>query len=70
MRRTYENAQVLLAELGGSLADVVEETLFVIDVGSFRGQWQGATGRLRPACAAGCWQPDRSLGVGIPRAAD
>ncbi|MCO7487052.1 hypothetical protein [Stenotrophomonas maltophilia] len=31
-RRTYENAQVLLAELGGSLAHVVVEKLFVIDV--------------------------------------
>lgn len=32
MKRTYENAQILLAQLGASLADVVEETLFVIDI--------------------------------------
>jgi len=32
MARTYENAKILLAELGASLADVVEETLFTIDV--------------------------------------
>jgi len=31
MKRAYENAQILLAQLGASLADVVEETLFVID---------------------------------------
>lgn len=34
MKRTYENAEVLLAELGAPLADVVEETLFVLDVPS------------------------------------
>lgn len=45
MRRTYENAQVLLAELGGSLADVVEETLFVIDVPAAF----AASGKVRPA---------------------
>ena len=44
MRRTYENAQVLLAELGGSLADVVEETLFVIDVPAAF----AASGKVRP----------------------
>ena len=45
MRRTYENAQVLLAELGGSLADVVEETLFIIDVPAAF----AASGKVRPA---------------------
>ena len=44
MRRTYENAQILLAELGGSLQDVVEETLFVIDVPSAF----AASGKVRP----------------------
>jgi enamine deaminase RidA (YjgF/YER057c/UK114 family) len=44
MRRTYENAEILLAELGGSLADVVEETLFVIDVPAAF----AAGGRIRP----------------------
>ncbi|WNG35541.1 RidA family protein [Archangium violaceum] len=34
MKRTYENAEVLLAKLGATLADVVEETLFVLDVPS------------------------------------
>lgn len=34
MKRTSENAEVLLAELGATLADVVEETLFVLDVPS------------------------------------
>lgn len=45
MKRTYENAEVLLAELGGSLADVVEETLFVIDVPAAF----AASGKVRPA---------------------
>ncbi|MDZ5841788.1 Rid family hydrolase [Stenotrophomonas maltophilia] len=45
MRRTYENAQVLLAELGGSIADVVEETLFVIDVPAAF----AASSKVRPA---------------------
>src|SRR6185437_13851442 len=45
MKRTYENAQVLLAELGGSLADVVEETLFVIDVPAAF----AASSKVRPA---------------------
>lgn len=45
MKRTYENAQVLLAELGGSLADVAEETLFVIDVPAAF----AASGKVRPA---------------------
>jgi enamine deaminase RidA (YjgF/YER057c/UK114 family) len=44
MRRTYENAQILLAELGSSLADVVEETLFVIDVPAAF----SASGKVRP----------------------
>lgn len=43
-RGTYENAQLLLAELGGSLADVVEETLFVIDVPAAF----AAGGKVRP----------------------
>lgn len=45
MRRTYENAQVLLTQLGGSLADVVEETLFVLDVPAAF----AASGKVRPA---------------------
>lgn len=44
MRRTYENAQILLAELGSSLTDVVEETLFVIDVPAAF----SASGKVRP----------------------
>lgn len=32
MGRAYANARLLLEELGGSLDDVVEETLFVLDV--------------------------------------
>lgn len=44
MRRTYENAQILLAELGSSLADVVEETLFVINVPAAF----AASGKVRP----------------------
>ena len=44
MQRTYENAKILLAELGGSLADVVEETLFVIDVPAAF----AASGKVRP----------------------
>lgn len=32
LRRSYENAASLLAELGATLDDVVEETLFVIDI--------------------------------------
>lgn len=34
MRQTYVNAQALLKEFGASLDDVVEETLFVLDVPS------------------------------------
>src|SRR5690554_6433610 len=34
MRRTYENAVELLATFGASLADVVEETIYVIDMES------------------------------------
>ena len=45
MRRTYENAQVLLTQLGGSLGDVVEETLFVLDVPAAF----AASGKVRPA---------------------
>jgi enamine deaminase RidA (YjgF/YER057c/UK114 family) len=45
MRRTYENAHVLLTQLGGSLADVVEETLFVLDVPAAF----AASGKVRPA---------------------
>ncbi|MFO3706428.1 Rid family hydrolase [Xanthomonas codiaei] len=44
MRRTYENARILLAELGSSLDDVVEETLFVIDVPAAF----AASGKVRP----------------------
>lgn len=32
MRQTYANAAALLAQLGATLDDVVEETLFVLDV--------------------------------------
>jgi len=32
MRRTYENAVALLAQFGATLDDVVEETLYVLDV--------------------------------------
>lgn len=32
IQKTYENAGVLLKELGASFADVVEETLYVLDV--------------------------------------
>ncbi|WP_223565029.1 Rid family hydrolase [Agrobacterium tumefaciens] len=34
IRQTYVNAKLLLAEFGASLDDVVEETLFVLDVPS------------------------------------
>lgn len=34
MRQTYENAKRLLAEFGATLDDVVEETVFVLDVPS------------------------------------
>lgn len=34
MRRTYENAVELLARFGATLADVVEETVYVIDMES------------------------------------
>ena len=51
MRRTYENAQVLLAELGGSLADVVEETLFVIDVPA---AFAASGGSGRPCMVSRC----------------
>ncbi|MFB8832114.1 hypothetical protein ACE0DR_28695 [Azotobacter sp. CWF10] len=70
MRRTDENAQVLLAELGGSLADVVEETLFVIDVPAAFAAVARSGRPCGPAGAAGGQQPDRGLGVGLPRAAD
>ncbi|MDR6694187.1 hypothetical protein [Stenotrophomonas sp. 1337] len=45
MKRTYENVQMRLAELGGSLADVVEETLLAIDVPAAF----AASGNVRPA---------------------
>jgi enamine deaminase RidA (YjgF/YER057c/UK114 family) len=45
MRRTYENAQLILAELGASLDDVVEETLFTVDVPAAF----AASGAVRPA---------------------
>ncbi|MBD9368412.1 Rid family hydrolase [Xanthomonas sp. XNM01] len=45
MQRTYENARIVLAELGASLADVVEETLFTIDVPAAF----AASGKVRPA---------------------
>ncbi len=32
IRQTYENARILLAQLGASFDDVVEETLYVLDV--------------------------------------
>ncbi len=45
LKSTYENTKVLLAELCGSLADVVVEALFVIDVPAAF----AASGRVRPA---------------------
>lgn len=45
MKRTYENAQLILAELGASLDDVVQETLFAIDVPAAF----AASGKVRPA---------------------
>ncbi|HIE5880318.1 hypothetical protein [Stenotrophomonas maltophilia] len=45
MKRTYENVQMRLAELGGSLADVVEKTLVAIDVPAAF----AASGNVRPA---------------------
>jgi enamine deaminase RidA (YjgF/YER057c/UK114 family) len=32
IRQTYENARILLAQFGASFDDVVEETLYVLDV--------------------------------------
>ena len=70
MRRTYENAQAVLVELGGSLADVVEETLFVIDVPAAFAASGGPASRVWPAGAKSGQQPDWCLGAGLPRAAD
>lgn len=44
MTQTYKNAQFILSQLGSSLGDVVEETLFVIDVPSAF----AASGKVRP----------------------
>lgn len=44
MRQTYENAKFILGELGASLDDVVEETLFVLDIPSAF----AASGKVRP----------------------
>ncbi len=44
MKQTYTNAQLILSQLGSSLEDVVEETLFVIDVPSAF----AASGKVRP----------------------
>ena len=56
MRQTYNNAKTLLAKFGSSLDDVVEETLFVLDVdaafavaGKVRRE---AYGKQRPLCAS------------------
>jgi len=56
MRVTYANAAKILAQFGATLDDVVEETLYVLDVdeafaiaGSVRKQ---AYGRARPQCAS------------------
>ena len=56
MRQTYANTQKLLAKFGATLADVVEETLFVVDVdaafavaGKIRRE---AYGTQRPMCAS------------------
>jgi len=56
MRQTYSNAKTLLAKFGSSLDDVVEETLFVLDVdaafavaGTVRRE---AYGKQRPLCAS------------------
>jgi enamine deaminase RidA (YjgF/YER057c/UK114 family) len=45
MRQTYENAKYILGQFGASLDDVVEETLFVIDIPSAF----AASGKVRPA---------------------
>lgn len=44
MRQTYENAKFILGKLGASLDDVVEETLFVMDIPSAF----AASGKVRP----------------------
>ena len=56
MRQTYQNAVTVLAHYGATLADVVEETLFVLDVPA---AFQAATtvrkevyGTPAPACAS------------------
>jgi enamine deaminase RidA (YjgF/YER057c/UK114 family) len=56
MRVSYANASVLLERFGASLADVVEETLYVVDVdaafavaGTVR---KAAYGTDRPRCAS------------------
>ena len=56
MRTAYANAAALLRRFGGSLRDVVEETLYVLDVdaafqvaGAVRKQ---AYGSARPRCAS------------------
>lgn len=56
MRQTYKNTVAMLAEFGATLADVVEETLFVTDVeaafavaGKVRSEMYGVA---RPLCAS------------------
>jgi len=65
MRTTYENISKLLALYGATLDDVVEETLFVLDmdaafavVGDVR---KAAYGNERPQCASNI--------IGVPRLA-
>ena len=58
MRTTYDNAKKILAQFGATLDDVVEETLFVLDVdaafavaGKVRREAYG-TGTDKPQCAS------------------
>ncbi len=48
IRQTYVNAKKLLAEFGATLDDVVEETLFVLDVPSAF----AAGSKVRKRCTA------------------
>lgn len=56
MRQTYANAEVLLKKFGATLDDVVEETLFVLDIdaafavaGEVRKEMYGQSSRRTPA---------------------
>ncbi|MEH6436424.1 RidA family protein [Massilia sp. DD77] len=56
MRQTYKNAISMLAEFGATLDDVVEETLFVLDVDAAFAVASKVRsdmyGRARPLCAS------------------